>query len=305
MNAVETSATTARRLSVLELMKSYVNLTKPRINVMMIFTAYATAVIANGGFLDLKTSLVLIVGLGLSVAGAAAINMWYDRDIDAVMARTVNRPIPQGILPAKNALIFGVVLQIMSLATFLIFSNLLSALFSFAGFFYYAVIYTMLLKRKTTLNTVIGGGAGAFPPLIGWAVVTGNISWAAVLMFFVIFFWSPPHFWSLSLLKWREYKRAKVPMLPVVKGVRTTKIQSLIHTVILGFVSVALAFTEPMGDIYLIAAILASALFFIFNVMMWQEDDHKLKWAKRTFKASLLYLPLLFMAMVVSALTGM
>lgn len=288
--------------SISEIFKGYIVLMKPRITALLIFTAYCAAIVAKGGFPDPITSLALIVGLGLSAGGAASINMWYDRDIDVIMERTQHRPLPEGIIPSKNALAFGILLQIISLIIILIFLNPLCAILSFIGYIYYAVVYTMLLKRRTPQNIVIGGGAGSFPPLIGWAAVTGHVSVAAVLMFFVIFFWTPSHFWSLALYKNNDYKRANVPMMPVVRGSRATKQQCVIYAIILGLVSIGLGLTHDLGVFYLVASIIVSIWFLIVNIKLLNEPDDQLVWAKKTFHASLIHLPVIFLAMVASVL---
>ena len=295
----KTTALSKSKTSINELIKNYVILTKPRINALLLFTAYVAAIVAAGGFPDPVTTLVLVIGLGLSAAGAAVINMWYDRDIDQVMSRTQQRPLPQGIISSNNALIFGLLLQVLSLIVFLTFSNPVSALLSFAGFVYYAVIYTMWLKRRTPQNIVIGGGAGAIPPLVGWAVVTGNVSLGAILMFLVIFFWTPSHFWALALYKNDDYKKAKVPMMPVVKGPRVTKIQCMIYGVILSAVSISLSFIDTLGTLYLVISILLNVWFLVVHIKLLLEPDNQMKWAKRTFIASLIYLPMLFSLMVI------
>ena len=298
----DTKAESYSGASIWELLRGYVVLMKPRISALLLFTAYCAAIVAKGGFPDPVTSLALLLGLGLSSGGAAAINMWYDRDIDAIMERTQHRPLPDGLIPAKNALIYGIVLQVLSLFVFLTFLNPLSALLSFTGYIYYAVIYTMLLKRRTPQNIVIGGGAGAFPPLVGWAAITGQISLTSVLMFFVIFFWTPSHFWSLALYKNNDYKRAGVPMMPVVRGARTTKIQCVIYAVILGIVTIGCGLTNDLGIYYLIPSIIVSLWFLGVNIKLLNEPDHELKWAKKTFHASLVHLPIIFLAMVMNVL---
>ncbi|MGV3487982.1 MAG: heme o synthase [Tuberibacillus sp.] len=302
MAFTHTKAVTLSNTSVYELFKGYVILMKPRISALLLFTAYCAAIVADGGFPDPVTSLALVIGLGLSSGGAAAINMWYDRDIDAIMERTQHRPLPDGLIPSRNALVFGIVLQILSLIVFLTFLNPLSALLSFVGYIYYAVVYTMLLKRRTPQNIVIGGGAGAFPPLVGWAAVTGSISLTAILMFLVIFFWTPSHFWSLALYKNNDYKKAKVPMMPVVRGAHSTKVQCVIYAVILGIVTIGCGLTHDLGIYYLIPSVIVSVWFLAVNIKLLNEPDDELKWAKKTFHASLIHLPVIFLAMVANVL---
>ncbi|WP_077615172.1 heme o synthase [Caenibacillus caldisaponilyticus] len=300
MSMTQTKSAAYSRVSVFELLKGYIILMKPRIAALLLFTAYAAAIVAADGFPSPRISLALLFGLGLSAGGAAAINMWYDRDIDAVMARTQNRPLPTGLIPARNALAFGIVLQLASLVIILEYLNPLTAVLSFAGFLYYTVVYTMWLKRRTPQNIVIGGGAGAFPPLVGWAAVTGDLSLAAIFMFLIIFFWTPSHFWALALYKNDEYTKAGVPMMPVVRGPRATKVQCVIYAVILGIVAVSLGLTTALNAFYLAAAVIISVWFLLVNIQLYREPDHKLTWAKRTFIASLIHLPAIFTVMVMS-----
>ncbi|GGH75717.1 protoheme IX farnesyltransferase [Pullulanibacillus pueri] len=302
MAITNTKTTVLSKTSIKEFIKNYTILTKPRINALLLFTAYVAAIVATDGFPDPKTTLVLIFGLGLSAAGAAVINMWYDQDIDAIMGRTQERPLPQGNVASTHALVFGLLLQALSLIIFLTLANPISALLSFGGFIYYAVIYTMWLKRRTPQNIVIGGGAGAIPPLVGWAVVTGSVSLSAVLMFLIIFFWTPSHFWALALYKNEDYRRAKVPMMPVVKGARITKVQCLIYAIILAGVSMSLAFLNTLGSLYFSVTLLLNLWYIGIHIKLFFEADNQMKWAKKTFMASLIYLPVLFTLMVVCVL---
>jgi len=273
-------------------------LTKPRINALLLFTAYSAAIVAADGFPDLKTTFVLLFGLGLSGGGSAAFNMWYDRDIDQIMSRTQNRPLPEGLIKPNHALAFAIILGVLSFFVFYLGANPLSAILSVAGYLYYAVVYTVLLKRRTPQNIVIGGGAGSIPPLIGWAVVTGDLSLTAWAMFFIIFFWTPAHFWALALYKNSDYKRAKVPMMPVVRGARTTKIQGFIYTLILFFTIIGLSVIHSFGLFYSITSGLVGLAFLFVTWRLIFEPDNKFIWAKRTFIASLIVLPALFSLMV-------
>lgn len=282
--------------------KAYLALTKPGITTFMIFTAFCAAIVAKGGLPNAWTMIAMTIGLALSSGGAAAINMWYDRDIDKIMTRTMGRPLPTGQLQPQSALFFGIVLELLSLIWLWMFVNGLTALLSLAGFLYYTVIYTMWLKRKTPQNIVIGGGAGAIPPMIGWAAVTGSLGWPAVILFAIIFFWTPPHFWPLVIVKNEDYVRAGIPMLPVVRGQRNTKIQCLFYTFVLLLTSVGLYFTGAVGGFYLAGAILSGLAFLYFQIRMWYEPDDRTVWAKRAFFASLIYLPMLFTFMVIDAL---
>lgn len=281
-------------------LSDYVTLTKPRIMVLLLFTEYAAMVVASKGLPGLRVTVFGLLGLMLSTGGAAALNMWYDRDIDVLMERTKGRPIPAGRVSPVGALAFGLVLLVLSFAVLGFGLNWFSAWLAVAGFIYYVVIYTMWLKRRTPQNIVIGGGAGAFPPLVGWSVVTGHLAWPAVLMFLVIFLWTPPHFWALALYKHDDYKRAHIPMMPVVRGAKTTKWQSLVYTVLLLASSILLYYTHAVGLVYLAAAILLGVGFVIYTAMSLLEKSPNLIWAKRTFKFSLIYLSVLFVVMILN-----
>lgn len=284
--------------SIVSTIRSYVVLTKPKIQLMLLFTAYCAMFLANRGIPSTRVAIYTLVGLGLSGAGSAAVNMWYDRDIDVVMKRTEHRPIPNGEVKATSALIYGVILIAVSFVWLWLSVNTLTAVMALSGAFYYAVIYTAWLKRRTPQNIVIGGGAGAFPPLVGWAAVTGHLSLAAVMMFAIIFLWTPPHFWALALYKNDDYTRAGIPMMPVVRGAKSTKIQSLVYALILAVVAVGFGFIEHLGIAYEIVAIVDNVIFLLFNVRLYFETDGSMKWAKRTFVVSIIYLPILFLAMV-------
>jgi protoheme IX farnesyltransferase len=282
-------------------MRAYLTLTKPRITAFVVITALCAAIVAQRGLPNLQVMAALAVGLALSSGGSAAINMWYDRDIDRLMKRTMSRPIPAGIVSPNAALWFGITLGILSVAVCWYFLNGLTALLSAAGYVYYAVIYTMWLKRWTPQNIVIGGAAGAIPPLMGWAAVTGQVSLAAVLMFAVIFLWTPPHFWSLALLKNEDYRHAGIPMMPVVRGVRATKVQSVWYAVALWIAAIAMYFTGTVGLVYLVGALVVGGAFLLVTLMMLWEPEDRSVWVKRTFLSSLLYVPVMFSLMVAGA----
>lgn len=292
----------ARRLYLMKVMstiRSYVVLTKPKIQFMLLFTAYCAMLLAYHGIPSAKVTIFTLVGLGLSGAGSAAVNMWYDSDIDVLMQRTSHRPIPNGEVRATSALVYGVILVAISFVGLWVWVNALTAIMSLSGAIYYAVFYTAWLKRRTPQNIVIGGGAGAFPPLVGWAAVTGHLSLSAIMMFAIVFLWTPPHFWALALYKNDDYTRAGIPMMPVVRGAEATKRQSLIYAVVLGIVAVGFDFIGHLGLTYEIVAIVVNVIFLAFNVRLYFERDGSMTWAKRTFVASIAYLPILFLAMVV------
>lgn len=282
------------------MVRGYIELTKPRIMLMLLFTEYCAMVVAAGGLPEWRTTLWAVLGLALSTGGAAALNMWYDQDIDAVMERTKNRPLPGGRVSGRGAFWFGLALQVAAMVLLGLLVNWLSAALTLVGFFYYVVVYTMWLKRTTPQNIVIGGGAGAFPPLVGWAAVTGHMSWAAVLMFLVIFLWTPPHFWALALYKQEDYKRAQIPMMPVVRGAKWTKGQSFFYTVLLLASTLLLYMTGVVGTLYLSVAAILGTVFMAFTWLSMRESASGVQWARRTFIYSLVYLPTLFVAMVLN-----
>jgi heme o synthase len=278
------------------LLRDLVMLTKPRIISLLLVTTIAPMFVAgNPGWL-----LVLIVTLGgyLMAGGANAVNMYLDSDIDTQMSRTRLRPIPSGRMGPRAVLAFGVALA--TAATFLLarFINVLTALLALGGFYFYVFVYTRWLKRTTPQNIVIGGAAGAFPPLVGWAAMTGTIDLTAVYLFLIVFYWTPPHFWALALLKQRDYGRAGVPMAPLVWGERETMRQMMWYNVILIALTLLPATFGAFGIIYLVSAIVLGAILLIGVIRVGTSAE----WTKpawRVYKFSLLYLALLFLAMVI------
>jgi protoheme IX farnesyltransferase len=240
---------------------------------------------------------VTLLCIAVSAGGSAAVNMWYDRDIDAVMTRTQRRPLPQGRIEPQTALEFGVTLIFAAVLLMALAVNVLAALLLAAASAFYIFVYTMGLKRRTPWNIVIGGAAGAFPPVIGWAAVTGSVGWAALFLFLIIFFWTPPHFWALALYRNDDYRRANVPMLPVAKGARRTKIEMMIYTLILFPLSLAPVFTGIAGQIYLIGASILGALFILCAVRVLRDTTFKA--ARQMFGFSILYLTLLFCLLLI------
>ena len=277
---------------------SYLALTKPRIVLLLLITGYCAMVVADHGLPPWHLAVWAMLGLALSAGGAHAVNMWYDRDIDPLMARTCDRPLPAARLSPARALAFGLLCEAVSLPVLGLGTNWLAALLSLGGFLYYVLIYTMWLKRRTPQNIVIGGGAGAFPPLVGWAAVTGTIGVAAVLMFLIVFLWTPPHFWSLALYKDQDYRRAGIPMMPAVRGWLVTKRQQVLYAVLLTVASLGLYWTHEVGVVYLAVAALLGVAFIAHTVVLLREPQPEVAWAKRTFHFSLLYLTGLFAAMV-------
>src|SRR5713226_5278319 len=248
----------------------YIALMKPRVMSLVVFTALVGLMVTPGHLHPvLGFAALLCITIGAGAAGA--LNMWYDADIDAVMRRTSRRPIPAGRVLPREALAFGVTLAIGSIAVLGLVANWLAAsLLAFTIFFYVAV-YTMWLKRATPQNIVIGGAAGAFPPTIGWAAATGTIGLESVLLFLIIFFWTPPHFWALALLRKKEYARAGIPMLPVVAGEDETRRQILLYSVVVAIVGVAPAFFGFAGLIYGVVAALLGVLFVALAIEVWRK----------------------------------
>ncbi|MEM9470081.1 MAG: heme o synthase [Pseudomonadota bacterium] len=278
--------------------QDYFELLKPRVMSLVVFSGFAGMWLAPG-FENLHPILIFTATLciALNAGAAGAINMWYDRDIDNVMNRTKDRPLPKGKIPPDEALSFGIVLTILSTMTMGIALNWLAAgILAFANFFY-VVIYTMWLKRSTPQNIVIGGTAGAFPPIIGWAAVTGDITTASIALFAIIFFWTPPHFWALSLFANEDYKRAKVPMMPITHGERHTKFQMIAYTLILLPITLLPTYLGIAGTIYGISAFLLSSFFIGTAILVWR--DEKLKSAKRMFGYSVFYLFALFLMLMI------
>ncbi|HEY8853236.1 MAG TPA: heme o synthase [Gemmatimonadaceae bacterium] len=278
------------------LLRDLVMLTKPRIISLLLVTTVAPMFVAgNPGWLLV---VVVLVGGYLMAGGANAVNMYLDRDIDTQMARTRLRPIPSGRMGPRAVLAFGVALA--TAATFLLarFTNVLAALLALGGFYFYVFIYTRWLKRTTPQNIVIGGAAGAFPPLVGWAAMTGTIDLTAVYLFLIIFYWTPPHFWALALLKQRDYGKAGVPMAPLVWGERETMRQMVWYNLILIALTLLPVTFGAFGIIYLISALVLGGILLagVIRVAMATE------WTKpawQVYKFSLLYLALLFLAMVI------
>ncbi len=277
-----------------QLLSDLLELTKPKVQSLLLLTTVASMYVAG----DPSLGLVLLTCLGgyLSAGGAGAVNHYVDRDIDALMSRTANRPIPAGRIAPRVALAFGCTLAACSVALLWLAVNPLAAGLSFAGFLGYVFVYTLWLKRRSPQNIVIGGAAGAVPPLVGWAAVTGSLSGTAVLMFFIVFFWTPPHFWSLSLLMKDEYAKVGVPMLPVVRGEAETRRQIALYAVLLYVVTQLPFCAGGFGTIYLVASVVLG-LGFIFGAQrLISRADRPT--ALRLYLYSLAYLALLFCAMV-------
>jgi protoheme IX farnesyltransferase len=283
----------------------YFALLKPRVMSLVVFTAMVGLLAAPGSvhpFVAFASILFIAVGGGAS----GALNMWYDSDIDQVMSRTQSRPIPSGKVSREEAFAIGMTLSVFAVVMLGLAANMLAAGLLAFTIFFYVVIYTMWLKRWTPQNIVIGGAAGAFPPMIGWAVVTGGISVESVLMFTLIFMWTPPHFWALCLFMKSDYKDAGVPMLHVTHGHRATRVHILVYTLLLAPIAIGMAFTGVGGPIYLSVALLLNALFLYGAVAIWRRDEEtaiadNYKRERSFFALSLLYLFLHFGAILTEA----
>jgi protoheme IX farnesyltransferase len=280
-------------------MLDYVALTKPRIISLLLVTTVVPMFVA--GHPTAWLVLWTVVGGYLMAGGANALNMYLDRDIDGTMRRTRRRPIPSGRVPAVRVLLFGVALAAVAFAVFALAANLLAAVLALSGLLFYVFVYTRWLKRSTPQNIVIGGAAGAFPPLVGWAAVSGHVGLPALFLFFIVFYWTPPHFWALALMKERDYADARVPMAPVVWGERETKRQMLLYSLVLVPLSVMPVLTGSFGLVYGCLAILLGGRFLWLMVELLRERERTGK-AWRLYRYSLLYLALLFGAMLVDQL---
>jgi protoheme IX farnesyltransferase len=281
--------------------RAYVALTKPRIIELLLITTVPTMVLAAGGFPSLWLMAAVVIGGTLAAGGANAINMFVDRDIDDVMRRTRHRPLPRHAVSPRNALAFGIVLSVVAFIFLTLTVNLLSALLAMSAIAFYVFVYTMWLKRSTPHNIVIGGAAGCVPVLIAWAAVTGEVGLPALVLFAIVFYWTPPHFWALALQYRGDYAAANVPMLPVVRGEVETARQIVLYTVALVAVSLLLLPTAGMGWIYLVAAVLLGALF-LLGALRLRADASSGRAAIRLFRYSISYLTLLFAAVAADAI---
>jgi heme o synthase len=277
-----------------QLVADYFELTKPKVQTLLLFTTVTSMEVAG----DPSVGRIGLTCLGgyLSAGGAGAVNHFYDRDIDAQMARTASRPVPSGRVSPRAALIYGLVLASLSFALMSLTLNLLAASLALGGFVGYVGVYTILLKRRTPQNIVIGGAAGAMPPLVGWAAERGSLSWTAIYLFAIVFYWTPPHFWALSLLMKDEYAKVGIPMMPVVRGERETRRQILLYTLLLYAITQLPFCAGEFGGTYLIASMVLGVAFIGGSLNLYRRADRKA--ALRLYLYSLLYLALLFGAMV-------
>jgi len=281
-------------------MKAFFNLMKPRVMSLVIFTCAVGLLVAPEkiNFFDAVFSLAA-VALGSGAAGA--LNMWYESDVDSLMTRTCLRPIPTGKLTKNQALTFGVLSSLVSVIVLYIFSNLIAATILTITILFYVFVYTIWLKRKTSQNIVIGGVAGALPPIIGWAIATGEIALEPIILFLIIFIWTPSHFWALSLYKFEDYKKAKIPMLPITSGIKTTKLNIFVYSLILYPIALAPYLLNYSGMIYLLLSISLSSYYVFISYKLLKEKNliKEKKLAAKLFGYSIFYLFMIFTSILI------
>ena len=290
------SVATARATGALEVLRDYLSLLKLRIVVLLDATAVGVMIPAAHGHPGLVPVLAVLAGGTFAAGGAHAINCWFDRDIDAAMSRTRRRPLPDGRIPAWHALALGIVLNALAFAVLWWGANLLAAGLALIGTLIYVFVYTVWLKRTTPQNIVIGGAAGAVPPLVGWAAATGRLDLTALALFGVVFFWTPPHFWALAQMIKADYARAQIPMLPVVAGERSAKRQSVAYAFLTAIVSVIPFLTGSAGDVYLAGAVVLGVGLVGLTIL----DLSGRRWTRRLFAYSIAYVALLFLLFAIS-----
>jgi protoheme IX farnesyltransferase len=300
MGAIDTGVRTRPALSIREIASAYLALTKPRIISLLLITTIPTMILAAKGVPSLWLIFATVVGGSLAAGGANAINCYLDRDIDEIMHRTQGRPLPLGKMEPLSALVFALALEAAAFVLLAASSNLLAASLALAATAFYVFVYTMWLKRTTPKNIVIGGAAGAVPPLVAWAAVRGDVGVPALILFAIIFFWTPPHFWALSIKYKEDYKRAHVPMLPVVATMAATKTQMFVYAVLLVPVSLSLALTGTVGWIYIGAALLLGGAFVRETWRLRSNDAPGA--AMGVFRVSIYYLSFIFIAVAADQL---
>jgi heme o synthase len=295
----------ATSLSVRDVLKGYLALTKPRIIELLLITTVPTMVVAANGWPKAWLIVATLIGGTLAAGGANAFNMVIDRDIDALMERTKRRPLVTGVMSPRAAALFAMSLELVAFAVLAIWVNELSAWLALSATAFYVLVYTVILKRRSKQNIVIGGAAGAVPVLVGWAAVTNSLGWTPVLLFLVIFLWTPPHFWALAVRYRDDYQAANVPMMPVVASLRRTTLEILIYSVILWALTLLIGSSAHLGWIYAISATLLGAMFSFYALRLYQharEDKADVAEAMKLFHFSITYLSALFILMAVDVL---
>jgi protoheme IX farnesyltransferase len=279
------------------LAREYLELTKPRVVALIVFTAIVGMFLSTPGFLPLARFIFATLGIALAAGSAAAFNHVLDRGVDAEMARTRGRPLPTGQLSTREALIFASILGVLSMAVLAVGVNGLTAVLTFASLIGYSVVYTLYLKHATPQNIVIGGAAGAAPPVLGWTAITNDVTADALLLFLIIFVWTPPHFWALALYRREEYAKVGIPMLPVTHGLEYTCLQVLLYTILLAAVTLLPFATHMTGWFYLVGVIVLDAVYLMYAWRLYKNYSDAL--AHRAFRYSIQYLALLFALLLV------
>jgi len=303
MFPVTVSATSS--FSTSDVLKGYVALTKPRIIELLLVTTVPTMIVAANGFPKLWLIVVTLIGGTLAAGGANAFNMVIDRDIDAIMERTKRRPLVTGVVSPRSAALFAAALEIGAFLVLAIWVNQLSAWLAMSATAFYVVVYTMILKRRSKQNIVIGGAAGAVPALIGWSAVTNSLGWTPVLLFLVIFIWTPPHFWALAVRYRDDYAAAHVPMMPVVASLRRTTLEILIYSVLMWALTLIIGPSAHLGWVYAVSATVLGAMFTFYALRLYRHarvDKANVAEAMRLFHFSITYLSALFILMAVDVL---
>lgn len=288
------------RASALILLRNYLALTKPIVVSLLLMTTLGGMILAADGWPGTKLALLTLLGGAFSAGGASAINQYIDRDKDKFMQRTQNRPIPAGTVSPHHGLAFGIFLCLGGILLFAVFVNVESAILALIGMLYYLGVYSTILKTTTPQNIVIGGGAGAIPVLVGWAAATGTLTMPAWFLFAVVFFWTPPHFWALALVKRKDYARAGIPMFPVVYGEQETKRQIILYSIQLAALTILLPLVDLGSYFFLVSAIALGALLILFAWRLWQSGGNRAAWGM--YRYSSMYLALIFASLIIDTL---
>jgi heme o synthase len=292
----------AQKQSALQVLGDYVSLTKPRVLMLLLVSAATSMLIAVGPNLSAGRIVATLLGGAMASGAGSAFNQWWERDLDAKMGRTMTRPVASGRLPGHHVLMFSASLAVGSFMVLTVFVNLLAAALALAGGLFYVIVYTLWLKRYTPQNIVIGGAAGSFPALVGWAAATGEIAWPALILGFIVFLWTPPHFWSLAIVYRDDYARAGVPMMPNVQGVQSTKEQIFLYSIALFVCATSLYFFGVVSDAWFMFGAALSALFVYLAFLTLRDETTKS--AYRLFRFSILYLGLLFLSLAVDRIVS-
>lgn len=287
-------------LDIRQRLRDFLTLTKPIVVSLLLVTTYAGMVVGGKAWPSLSVTFWTLVGGYMAAGGSSALNQYIDRDLDKNMQRTAKRPLPAERMTPAEGLAFGLALSVLSFYIYAGFVNLLAAFLSLAGIVYYVVLYSILLKKATVQNIVIGGGAGAIPPLVGWAAVTGSLDIPALFLFAIVFMWTPPHFWALAIVRKKDYSRAGVPMLPVVRGEKETRRQILVYTVELVMLTLLMPLLNLAGTIYLISALVLGAWLIHTAWQVWHKQGNQIAW--KMYRYSSMYLAFIFLALMIDAI---